>query len=151
MDQQLMKQASFRSAFEFLNILTFKSIYSAYKALEEDKRGSIKKALIAPFRKGFAKNYIKSVKGNYNDYFNDESTDYNYKLSRARRKHLKKVGLELVVYYATFKLLLSLLFAAADDKDNKDKLLLQLAAYVARRVQWEAFNAYRPSDLLSSI
>jgi len=129
-----MKQASFRSALEFLNILTFKSIYSAYK-----NEGN------------FFSNYTKSVKDKYNSYFNDESSDYAHKLSRARRKHLKKVGLELVVYYATFKLLLSLLFAAADDKDNKDKLLLQLAAYVARRTQWEAFNAYRPSDLLSSI
>jgi hypothetical protein len=44
-----------------------------------------------------------------------------------------------------------LIFAGANDPDNKDELIYQFNAYIARRVQWEAMNAYNPSDALSNI
>lgn len=39
----------------------------------------------------------------------------------------------------------------ADDDDNKDKLALQLAAYIARRTQWETYTPYRWDDMLNNI
>jgi len=39
----------------------------------------------------------------------------------------------------------------ADDDDNKDKLMLQMAAYIARRTQWETYTPYRFDDILNNI
>ena len=44
-----------------------------------------------------------------------------------------------------------ILAALADDDDNKDKLALQLAVYIARRTQWETYTPYRFDDILNNI
>ena len=47
--------------------------------------------------------------------------------------------------------LVGLICMFADDDDNKDKLALPLAAYIARRTQWEVFTPYRFDDMLNNI
>ena len=64
---------------------------------------------------------------------------------------MKKFAIELGMFITAFKILIPLLYVAADDKKNKDELLLQLAAYTARRVEWESFNPYRLDDMAANI
>ena len=47
--------------------------------------------------------------------------------------------------------IVGILAALADDDDNKEILSLQLAAYIARRTQWETYTPYRYSDLFNNI
>jgi len=47
--------------------------------------------------------------------------------------------------------LVQLICMFADGDDKKDDLALQLAAYVARRVQWETFTPYRMSDIFNNV
>lgn len=94
---------------------------------------------------------INRFKEDYNNFTNDSSTEENWKISRARKKALKKTGVELLMFMIAVVPLVELICMFADDDDNKDELALQLAAYVARRVQWEVFTPYRMSDIFNNI
>lgn len=103
------------------------------------------------FRTMSIQNAINAYKENYNSFTNDASTEESWKISRARKKALKKTATELIVFNALVVPLVSLICMYADDDDKKDWLALQLAAYIARRVQWETFTPYRFDDMLNNI
>lgn len=159
MDTQLYGQGMFRTVGNALTLFILRSIKDAYIA---QKAEADFHWYSAPFNRkfyqqiAFNKDFYKqivstNIRRQYKNYFNDNTSDESYMLSRARRKHIKKFGIELVVFFAAFQMLMPLLYAASDDKDNKDKLLLQLAAYTARRVEWESFNPYRLDDMANNI
>lgn len=159
MDTQLFDQGMFRTVINTFTLFALQSIRDAYIA---QKAESDYHWFSAPFNRDFYKNIVFNSKfykqiasdnviRKYKNYFYDDSSDESYMLSRARRKHLKKFGVELIMFYAAFQILMPLLYTAADDKKNKDKLLLQLAAYTARRVEWESFNPYRLDDMYNNI
>lgn len=87
----------------------------------------------------------------YNEFTHDTSSEENWKISRARKKALKKTATELIVFNTIVVPLVSLICMFADDDDKKDWLALQLAAYIARRTQWETFTPYRFDDMLNNI
>lgn len=94
---------------------------------------------------------IETFRQLYDQFTHDTSSEEAWKLSRARQKALKKTAIELAVFNAVVVPLVSLICMFADDDDNKDKLALQLAAYIARRTQWETFTPYRFDDMLNNI
>lgn len=94
---------------------------------------------------------IDKFKEEYNSFTNDTSSEEAWKISRARKKALKKTAVELLMFMTTVVPLVELICMFADDDDNKDELALQLAAYVTRRVQWEVFTPYRMSDIFNNI
>ena len=158
MDTQLMGQGMFRTVFNALGWLIAKSAYDSYMANKLDADYHWYSAAFnrkfyqqVVFNKDFYQQTGKGVKESYQQYFSDKSSDEAFMLSRARRKHMKKFAIELGMFLAAFKILMPLLYAAADDKKNKDELMLQLAAYVARRVEWESFNPYRLDDMAANI
>ena len=94
---------------------------------------------------------ISSIINAYNNFTHDTSTEESWKISRARKKALKKTLVELVVFNTVVTPLVSLICMYADGDDKKDWLALQLAAYIARRTQWETFTPYRFDDMLNNI
>lgn len=94
---------------------------------------------------------IDTFKEEYNKFTNDASTEESWKISRARKKALKKTITELTMFTTTVIPLVGLICMFADMDDNKDELALQLAAYIARRVEWEVFTPYRMSDIFNNI
>jgi len=76
---------------------------------------------------------INTFNSKYNEFTHDTSTEENWKISRARKKALKKTATELIVFNTMVVPLVSLICMFADDDDKKDWLALQLAAYIARR------------------
>lgn len=96
-------------------------------------------------------NAIDVFKEEYQKFTHDTSTEESWKISRARKKALKKTITELTVFTTVVIPLVSLICMFADDDDNKDELALQLAAYIARRTQWEVFTPYRMSDIFNNI
>lgn len=88
---------------------------------------------------------------NYNKFTHDTSSEEAWKVSRARKKALKKTAVEIAVFNAIVAPLVSLICMWADGDDQKDELALQLAAYIARRTQWETFTPYRFDDMLNNI
>lgn len=94
---------------------------------------------------------INTFNSKYNEFTHDTSTEENWKISRARKKALKKTATELIVFNTMVVPLVSLICMFADDDDKKDWLALQLAAYIARRTQWETFTPYRFDDMLNNI
>lgn len=63
---------------------------------------------------------------------------------------LKQAFVEIAMYKCVLVPLVGYLCMQADDDDNKDKLLLQFAAFLARRLQWESFTPYRADDLFNN-
>lgn len=96
-------------------------------------------------------NAINTAKEKYEEFTHDTSSEENWKISRARKKALKKTATELIVFNTVVVPLVSLICMFADDDDKKDWLALQLAAYIARRTQWETFTPYRFDDMLNNI
>lgn len=94
---------------------------------------------------------ISSIVNAYNNFTNDTSTEESWKISRARKKALKKTLVEIAVFNTVVTPLVSLICLFADGDDKKDWLALQLAAYIARRTQWEVFTPYRKEDILNTI
>lgn len=94
---------------------------------------------------------VSSIINAYNNFTNDTSTEESWKISRARKKALKKTLVELIVFNTIVTPLVSLICMYADGDDKKDWLALQLAAYIARRTQWETFTPYRFDDMLNNI
>lgn len=94
---------------------------------------------------------ISTFKELYDNFTHDTSSEEAWKLSRARSKALKKTAVEIAVFHAFVVPLVSLICMFADDDDQKDNLALQLAAYIARRTQWETFTPYRFDDMLNNI
>ena len=94
---------------------------------------------------------INRYKTNYDSYFNDTSTIENAAISNARKQQLRQIIAEQIVFWGFITPVVGILAALADDDDNKDKLSLQLAAYIARRTQWETYTPYRYSDLFNNI
>ena len=94
---------------------------------------------------------ISSIINAYNNFTNDASTEESWKISRARKKALKKTLVELAIFNTVVTPLVSLICLFADGDDKKDWLALQLAAYIARRTQWEVFTPYRLDDMLNNI
>lgn len=94
---------------------------------------------------------INKFKTDYNSFVNDVSSEENWKISRARKKALKKTITELSMFTTVVIPLVGLICMFADDDDNKEDNALQLAAYIARRVQWEVFTPYRMSDIFNNI
>lgn len=94
---------------------------------------------------------VSSIINAYNNFTHDTSTEESWKISRARKKALKKTLVELVVFNTVVTPLVSLICMYADGDDKKDWLALQLAAYIARRTQWETFTPYRFDDMLNNI
>lgn len=107
-----------------------------------------KNVLWATAKDGFK---ISTFKELYNKFTHDTSSEENWKLSRARSKALKKTAVELAIFHLIVTPLVGLICMFADDDDNKDALALQLAAYIARRTQWEVFTPYRFDDMLNNI
>lgn len=107
-----------------------------------------KNVLWATAKDGFKLSTFKEL---YEKFTHDTSTEENWKLSRARSKALKKTAVELAMFNLIVVPLVGLICMFADDDDNKDKLALQLAAYIARRTQWEVFTPYRFDDMLNNI
>ena len=83
---------------------------------------------------------------NFKAHKNKESSEADAQLSITRQYQLSQIRMELLITQALIFPLATLLTALADDDDNKDNALLQFWAYVAARVQWEAFNPYRFTD-----
>lgn len=94
---------------------------------------------------------INTFKSKYQEFTHDTSTEEAWKVSRARKKALKKTATELIIFNTIVVPLVSLICMFADDDDNKEWLALQLAAYIARRTQWETFTPYRFDDMLNNI
>ena len=94
---------------------------------------------------------INTFNSKYSEFTHDTSTEENWKISRARKKALKKTATELIIFNTVVVPLVSLICMFADDDDKKDWLALQLAAYIARRTQWETFTPYRFDDMLNNI
>lgn len=90
-------------------------------------------------------------KSNYDRYFNDMSSIENAALSNARRRQLRQIMAEQLVFWTMVTPIAGILAMLADDDDNKDKLMLQMAAYIARRTQWETYTPYRFDDILNNI
>lgn len=107
-----------------------------------------KNVLWATAKDGFK---ISTFKELYEKFTHDTSSEENWKLSRARSKALKKTAVELAMFNLIVVPLVGLICMFADDNDNRDKLALQLAAYIARRTQWEVFTPYRFDDMLNNI
>lgn len=94
---------------------------------------------------------INNYKTKYDQYFNDYSTIESAAISNAHKQHLKQIISEQLVFWGFITPVVGLLAALADDDDNKDKLALQLAVYIARRTQWETYTPYRFEDLFNNI
>lgn len=108
----------------------------------------LKNVVWAAMKDGFK---VETFKERYQQFTHDTTSEETWKLSRARQKALKKIAVENAVFYAVVVPLVSLICMFADDDDNKDKLALQLAAYIARRTQWETYTPYRWDDMLNNI
>ena len=109
--------------------------------------------------------------GDVKSFFYDNSSQKDYALSRARRAHIKQIATELVLYHMFITPIINAIAAFADDDDDdKDKIafaivryiaeligaesddkMVQMAAYLGRRFQWEFYTAYRGDDLLNNI
>ena len=65
--------------------------------------------------------------------------------------YIKQIVSEVALYKFIIVPLCIGICSLADDDDNKDNLLLQWLAFVARRFQWESFTPYRFSDTFNNI
>lgn len=107
----------------------------------------------------------------FNSRFDDSSTELDFAKSKAERKNLKRIALELMLYNAMIMPLTNALCAYADKKDDDDDKIAmfiishlfnllnldpddnttQMIAFLARRVQWEFYTPYRANDLFNNI
>lgn len=67
---------------------------------------------------------ISSIINAYNNFTNDASTEESWKISRARKKALKKTLVELAIFNTIVTPLVSLICLFADGDDKKDWLAL---------------------------
>lgn len=95
--------------------------------------------------------FLDALKHNWKEFTYDTSSEEAWKISRARKKALKRIVTEQIVFHSLVVPLVSLICLFADGDDQKDALALQLAAYIARRTQWETYTPYRWDDILNNI
>lgn len=94
---------------------------------------------------------IQRIKNDYQQFFNNTSSEEEWGMSRARKLHLRKTAAELLLFNLFISPLIGLLCMWADDDDKRDEQLLQLVAYIARRTEWETYTPYRFDDILNNI
>ena len=101
-------------------------------------------------KKDFWKTLGKEYKHEYKILKNRSEQDRNGVPAYVYQQLIKQVMIELAMYSMVITPIVGLICAYADDDDNKDKLLLQFIAFLARRVQWESFTPYRANDVLNN-
>lgn len=101
-------------------------------------------------KKDFWKTLGKEYKHEYKILKDGGEQDVNGVPAYVYQQLVKQVIIELAMYSMVISPIVGLICAYADDDDNKDKLLLQFIAFLARRVQWESFTPYRANDVLNN-
>ncbi len=101
-------------------------------------------------KKDFWKTLGKEYKHEYRILKDRSERDVNGVPAYVYQQLIKQVMIELAMYSLVITPIVGLICAYADDDDNKDKLLLQFIAFLARRVQWESFTPYRANDVLNN-
>lgn len=101
-------------------------------------------------KKDFWKTLGKEYKHEYKILKDKGERDVNGVPAYVYQQLVKQVMIELAMYSMVITPIVGLICAYADDDDNKDKLLLQFMAFLARRVQWESFTPYRANDVLNN-
>lgn len=91
----------------------------------------------------------KSLKGIWNEYFNDFSDKKSTANSYANRYDIKNVAATVIGYKLLVQPLVALACSIADDDDD-DKWWLQLLAYALRAFEWEYYTAFRSDDMLNN-
>ena len=91
----------------------------------------------------------KSLKGIWNEYFNDFSDKKSTASSYANRYAIKNVAATVIGYKLLVQPLVTLACSIADDDDD-DKWWLQLLAYALRAFEWEYYTAFRSDDMLNN-
>lgn len=105
----------------------------------------------APFDKKFWKTLGKEYKHEFKSLMNPYSErDINGVPAYVYQQAVKQFVVEIAMYNLLLSPLVGFICRKADEDDNKDELLLQFAAFLLRRLQWEAFTPYRADDLRSN-
>lgn len=95
------------------------------------------------------KHVNKSIKSLTKEFFSNEDSPEQIQLNRYKRKILKQVSAEMLMYKFV-SLIVSLVCSIADEPDKRDKKWLQFLALVLRQVQWEVFTPYRFDDVFNT-
>ena len=105
----------------------------------------------APFNKKFWKTLGKEYKHEFKSLLNPYSErDINGVPAYVYQQAVKQFVVEIAMYNLLLSPLVGFICSKADEDDKKDELLLQFAAFLLRRLQWEAFTPYRADDLRSN-
>lgn len=131
-DMQMYTQGQYVIGWQFFRNVCWASAWDGIKAM------SVQEA-------------ITSLKDKYQLFTHDTSTEESWRISRARKKALKKILVEQAIFFGVVSPLVSLICMFADSDGEDKNLALQLAAYIARRTQWETYTPYRWDDMLNNI
>lgn len=94
--------------------------------------------------------YVKqSMKSITKQFFSNNETSEQIQLNRYKRKILKQVSAEMLMYKFV-SLIVSIVCSIADEPDRRDDKWLQFLALVLRQVQWETFTPYRFDDVFNT-